>query len=354
MTSAQASLMSQTAPAVSVLLPVYNGTDYIEAALRSVMEQSFTDMEIVVVDDCSTDDTPAILERLAAECPAIRIIRPPQNLGLPRALNFGLDHLRGTYVARMDADDICEPERIAVQKAFLDAHPEIVLIGCSTSHIDAQGHPFKTSIRRQDAYATRWMCRFVMPFRHPTFMFRRAEMPLQYDPEFSVSEDYEIMARLTKTHKTACLPDVLLRYRHHGGSITGKKRQLMSEQAERIALEVQRNDLRPEILDALEPFRAAYFRAEPLDAAGRRALLKGLQRMAAEDSAQSPAHSRWVYRQSAQLGIEALLRSGASRQDVIKSLITAGPSTMGSVILRFLETRQWIPQSMRSDQSISI
>ena len=342
---------AQTAapPQISVLLPVHNGVPYIEEALRSVMGQTFTDIEIVVIDDGSTDETPDILARLAAEDPRIRVIRPDTNLRLPGALNLGLDHVRGTYVARMDADDICEPDRLARQRAYLEAHPEITLIGCSVTRIRGDGTPFQVSVRAQDPFAARWMTRFVMPFRHPTFLFRRDEMPLRYDPACTVSEDYDILARLSVDHKIACLPDVLLQYREHGGSLTGTKWKLMLSEARKIAVPVQQADLSPAVFDALEPFRAAYYDQTPLDRAGQAAMFAGLKAMVEEDARTSPAHAPWVKRQTAQMAAQALLRAGTGKAQVVQAFLTAGTSFLPALAMRFLETRRALPAALRSE-----
>lgn len=351
MTSSQVSHFSPD-PKVSVLLAVHNGEDYLESAMRSVMEQSLTDIEILVVDDASSDGSPAILQRLAAEDTRIRIERLNENRRLPGALNRGLELVRGTYVARMDADDLSHPRRLEVQAGFLDSHPEVTLIGCSTLHIDGRDYPLKTSVRSQDPFATRWMCRFVMPFRHPTFMFRRAEMKLCYDPACTVSEDYDILARLSQDHAVGCIPDVLLSYREHGGSLTGTKWRQMLHEAREIAVGVQSHDLSPEVFGALEPFRAAYFDLQPLNDAATAAMFDGLHRMVMVDVRTSPAHGRWVWRQTAQLAAQALMRSGCDRREILSAFAGPGRIFLTALAMRFFETRGRLPRKLRSDAEI--
>lgn len=336
-------------PQVSVLLAVWNGERYIESAVRSVMDQTLRDLEILVIDDCSQDGTPAILARLAAEDPRIRVERAAQNLRLPGALNFGLELARGSYVARMDADDLCEPDRLERQVAFLEGHPGITLIGCSTHHIDGEGRVFKTSIRAQDPYAARWMCRFIMPFRHPTFLFRRAEMDERYDPAFSVSEDYDLVARVSSRKQIACIPDVLLRYREHGGSMTGTKWATMLGQAQQIAERVQREDLDAETYAGLECFRAAYFNAEALTPVETAAFFAGLRKMARTDSLASPRHGTWIWRQTAQLAMHALERNHTPKPERMKAFLGHGRDFLSPLVLRALEIKQALPQRLRSE-----
>lgn len=339
-------------PKVSVLLPVHNGANYVESAVRSMMAQTLREIEIVVVDDASSDGTPGILDRLAAEDGRIRVERLEPNRRLPGALNRGLELCRGEYVARMDADDLSEPTRLEVQARFLDSHPDITLVGCSVIRIDGDGKPFQTSVRAQDPFAARWMCRFMMPFRHPTFLFRRTEMDLAYDPACTVSEDFDILARLTETRKVVCLPDVLLRYREHDGSLTGAKWRLMVEEAEKIAVPVQKTEMPAEVFEAMAPFRTAYFDLRPLDGTGIAALFEGLKRMAQADALESPAHRDWIRRQTAQLGAHALLRSGARKPRILAAFFGPGRDFLPALVMRFLETRRLLPAAFRSDPVI--
>jgi len=337
-------------PRISVLLPVHNGGDYIESALRSVMAQTFRDLEILVVDDASTDATPAILARLAAEDPRIRILRPETNLRLPRALNFGLEHARGEYVARMDADDLCEPDRFALQARFLDTHPEIVLVGCSERTIDPDGNKIKDQVRAQSPEQTRWLLRIGMAFRHPAFLFRRREMTLRYDPACTLSEDYDILVRLTETSKVACLPDLLLRYREHPGALSAQKAADMPRQARMLAEKVQRADLPEDVFLALEPFRDAYYDRRPLDTAGQKAVFDGLIGMMAFDHTRMPGHRRWVARQTAQLAAHAMMRGGVGARGNLAAFLRHAPGLLPAVGWRYLENQGRLPARLRSDR----
>ena len=120
-------------------MPVYDGMPYLPLALDSILRQTFRDFEFIVIDDGSTDATADILAVCAARDPRLRVLTLPQSRGIVAALNSGLGAARGEFIARMDADDIALPERLEQQVGFLDAHPDHVLVGSSSSFIDSVG-----------------------------------------------------------------------------------------------------------------------------------------------------------------------------------------------------------------------
>jgi glycosyltransferase involved in cell wall biosynthesis len=126
---------------ISILMPVYNVEDYVAEALASIQSQSFTDIEIVVVDDGSTDGTLGIVAQIASADPRIKVVRAPRNMGLPLALNLGLPFCSAPFIARMDGDDIALPTRLEKQLRFLEENPDIALVGCATMAIDQLGRP---------------------------------------------------------------------------------------------------------------------------------------------------------------------------------------------------------------------
>lgn len=213
-------------PEVSLLLAVYNGASYLQEALQSVLHQTLTSFELVVVDDGSQDDTFRILR----DCrdPRLRILRNAANLGLARSLNRGLDEARGRYVARMDADDICHPRRLERQVRFLERHPHVGLCGTAIAYFGDH-----RSIRRYpvDDAAIKIELLFINPFAHPTVMFRRdvfARFGLRYNPEFRCTEDFDLWSRAAQHLRFSNLRQPLLRYRLHGGQITQARQERMS------------------------------------------------------------------------------------------------------------------------------
>jgi glycosyltransferase involved in cell wall biosynthesis len=220
-------------PRVSVVLPVFNGAATIGQTLSSLSDQTFGDFEIVVVDDGSNDDTPQFLQRHVESDARIVVIRTP-NRGLVEALNTGLDAAQGEFVARMDADDICHPERLAKQVAYLDRTPKAVVVGSQVLVIDAQGVP----VPRQPSLGSHKMkdrCKGFSYFplapptvAHPSAMIRRSSLEEvgRYRRFFAMgSEDRDLWWRLMSVGEIHRIPERLVRYRVHGGNLTAVKRR---------------------------------------------------------------------------------------------------------------------------------
>jgi glycosyltransferase involved in cell wall biosynthesis len=246
--------MSASAPLVSVVLPVYDSETWLEESIASVLGQSLRDLELILIDDGSTDGSPRIIEGWARCDGRVRVERHSTNLGLIPALNHGLEAAHGRFVARMDADDVCHPDRLAREVEFLEAHPEIFLVGTDTVLIDARGREFDRTWRETapDRLAT------LLPRRneitHPTILFRR-DPALRYREKMLFTEDYDLYLRLlTRGERLANLPLPLLRYRRHAESISLHRavhQQIFGEQARRFYHQ-RRRDGRDEY-DAFDP-----------------------------------------------------------------------------------------------------
>jgi len=210
------------APVVSIVMPVYNAQRYLHEAVESILAQSFTDFELIVVDDGSTDISPQILGDYQARDRRVRIISRP-NSGIVGALNDGLAAATGDLVARMDSDDIAAPDRFEKQVAFLRSHADHVLVGSQVMLIDPEGAALcpkrdteYTHERIDWAHLNhRW------PLVHPTVMMRREAVNSigGYRRDFQWLEDLDIFLRLAEVGKLASLTDILLHYRLHAGSV---------------------------------------------------------------------------------------------------------------------------------------
>ena len=211
------------AVAVSVILPAYNCEKFIGQAIRSVLDQTFRDFELIIVNDGSTDKTE--VEIIAFNDPRIVYINNQQNQGLISSLNRAIDIAKGKYIARMDADDICAPSRLAKQRDLLDQREALTMVACTVDLIDENGKNAgvweldrKTlepeQIRKQMAYEN---C-----IAHPTIMIRADVLKqFKYAPSQVNIEDYDLWLRLlSHGHQFAKINEPLLLYRIHGNSIT--------------------------------------------------------------------------------------------------------------------------------------
>jgi len=205
-------------PTISILMPVYNGARYLREAVESLRAQTFGDFEIIAVDDGSTDNSGAILQKLAQTDPRIRIISRP-NTGIVGALNDGLAVARGEFVARMDGDDIAHPERLAVQLSHLRAHPELVAIGCGVRMVDPAGRALKNFTVCTDAPTLRreLIEAKTIGIIHPTLFVRRSvlERVGGYRSQYNFVEDIDLFLRLLDEGDLGNAPDILLDYRQH-------------------------------------------------------------------------------------------------------------------------------------------
>jgi glycosyltransferase involved in cell wall biosynthesis len=210
------------APKVTVLLPVHNGEPYLAAAVQSVLGQSFADFELLIIDDGSTDRSCEIVRSFAD--PRIRLLRNAANQRLIATLNRGLEEARGEYVARMDADDISLPARLAAQVAFLDRNPGVGVLGSAVQLIDAQGTPGAVVRFPATHNLIRWALCFLSPIAHPAAMMRKAVVARLggYRAQALHCEDYDLWWRASAVTQLANLDDVLLRLRKHDANITAR------------------------------------------------------------------------------------------------------------------------------------
>jgi glycosyltransferase involved in cell wall biosynthesis len=215
-------------PAISVLIPVHNGGRFVHQAVASVLGQTFTDFECLVIDDGSTDGTARILRGLAAADPRVRVISR-ENRGLVATLNELNALARGRYLARMDADDLCAPGRLAAQFRFLEENADCVAVGTAVDLIDPSGRRLKTMRvpRTHDEILAELLAGNGGAMIHPAVMFRASAMAAVsgYDPAFAgYGEDWDLFRRLSVHGRLANLGDVLLRYRMHPHSYNHTRR----------------------------------------------------------------------------------------------------------------------------------
>ena len=203
-------------PLVSVIIPCYNASKYVEQAVRSVMEQTYQNLEIICCDDCSTDNTLEILENLALEDSRITVVKNDSNLKIVKTLNKLIGLATGKYIARMDADDISLPERIEKQVEFLEFNSEYAMCGTNAFHINEEGIEVGSSRLPLSYEDNKFFLAYYSTFYHPTIMLKAYIYKQNlYLEDFLYAEDYELWCRLffDKNVKAANLEQSLFKYR---------------------------------------------------------------------------------------------------------------------------------------------
>ncbi|MDT3428365.1 glycosyltransferase involved in cell wall biosynthesis [Paenibacillus forsythiae] len=227
---------------LSVLMPVYNASCFLEHAVESILQQSYTDFELIVINDGSTDNSLEILERYSD--PRIKLIHNGTNSGIVSSLNCGLNAASGAYIARMDADDYSLPDRFKAQIQFMDLHPEIGVCGTQYRIMGSPPHGdggLSTALPCDpDIVACSLLINCCLA--HPSVMLRRRVLDRlhspPYDPDYQHAEDYHLWARLSAITRIANLEQCYLYYRQHDLQLSRTRRLEQLRQADRIRLDL--------------------------------------------------------------------------------------------------------------------
>jgi glycosyltransferase involved in cell wall biosynthesis len=206
-------------PLVSVLMPVYNGEKYLKEAIDSILNQTYTNFEFIILNDGSTDDSETII--LSYDDSRIVHIKNPENYKLIKTLNIGFSMAKGKYIARMDADDISHPERFAKQVQFLEFNEDYGLVGSGVNLLNGENK--RQLLYHTDYASLKFALAFYCPFIHPSVMLRKEVvkgMDVVFDSNYVHAEDYELWTRLSFITKMANLPEYLLDYRIHDAQIS--------------------------------------------------------------------------------------------------------------------------------------
>ena len=208
-----------TTPRVSILMPVYNVAPYLREAMDSILTQTYADFELIVLDDCSPDNSAEILDTYTDE----RIVRyrGEKNMGLSNVLNVGMAMARGELIARMDSDDISTPERLAMQVAYLDAHPEVDLCSCG---MELFGAKQETWVRETNVEDVKITALYHSPILHASSVWRRVSFEragLCFQQEMVPAEDYDMWTRaMAAGLQLVNIPQVMYHYRIHPSQAT--------------------------------------------------------------------------------------------------------------------------------------
>ncbi len=215
-------------PAISVLMPAYNAELHILQSVKSVLAQTFEDFELLVVNDGSTDRTREILSEIAD--PRLRILDNPRNLGIVGSLNRAMAEAAAPYIARIDADDFCQPTRFAKQKAFLDQHPGTLIVGAEMAVLERGEIKRTRQPADADPRVLQWMLHVSNPVGHVSMMFRSEtvrQLGTYLREEFKYAEDFDFSHRIMRIGDITVLPEYLVIYRQHDLNLTRTRRTEM-------------------------------------------------------------------------------------------------------------------------------
>ena len=236
---------------ISVLMPVYNAEKYLNGAIDSILAQTYSDFEFVIIDDCSSDASVSIIESYNDS--RIVFLKNERNSGVAVTLNRGLEICRGEYIARMDSDDISRPERFAKQVAFLDMNPDVAVVTCGVRTFCNEKTISECGWSNVEPERIKKDLFFSCALAHPTVMMRKDVINSLsgYAPEYNGLEDYELWCRVIENHKIASVGEVLFEYRIHEGQVSKKppesvkkaQKELKKRQLEQIGAVLSENEL---------------------------------------------------------------------------------------------------------------
>ena len=215
-------------PKVTVLMSVYNGSEYLREAIESILSQTLMSLEFVIVDDSSTDGTWDILTEYADRDQRIALVRNRKNLGLSQSLNKGLVLAHGNYIARQDADDVSMPERLAAQVGYFEQQPRVGLLGTANYVINSRGQQRAVHRHPETDTEIRWQMLFHNAFCHSSVMFRRELLngeSLFYKDNLPCSQDYELWSRMLQQTTAANLKLPLVKWRKSDFAISTVHRE---------------------------------------------------------------------------------------------------------------------------------
>jgi glycosyltransferase involved in cell wall biosynthesis len=217
---------------VSVVMSVYNGGQYLKTAMDSVLKQSYKEIDFIIIDDGSSDNSLQILENFARADPRIRLISR-ENRGLTQSLNEGIGLAQGSFIARMDSDDVSQPQRIQRQLEFLQTQPDYVIVGSEVLQIDCDGDPLSIRDHHREHEAIDRQCLLGdgAAMTHPAVMIRKSALDKigGYDPSFVTAQDLDLYLRLCEVGRAYNLPDIFLHWRQHPLSINRTRFDTWSE-----------------------------------------------------------------------------------------------------------------------------
>jgi len=210
-------------PELSIIMSVYNDSKYLGSAIDSILNQSYTDFEFIIINDGSTDDSLAVINRYASRDNRIKSI-DQENIGLTRSLNKGIIMSTGRYIARMDSDDISNPERLKIQVQFLKNNTDYALVGTNVVKIDTDGRDISINRTKYHHKAIIATLKNRNCFVHGSVVINKSLLDgeLRYDEKFRYAQDYKLWTEIASKYKVANLKNALYKLRIHEKSISFK------------------------------------------------------------------------------------------------------------------------------------
>lgn len=215
---------------VSIVLPVYNGAEYLAESIESVIAQTYANWELIIINDCSTDDSIAIASDYAAKDARIKVFTNPQNLKLPKTLNAGFEHASGVYYTWTSDDNKYKPNALRIMVENLERNPDAVMVYTNYTTIDSGGIAMGLVNEPEPKYM------FTRNVVGACFLYRAdtAKKIGEYDPNLFLAEDYDFWIRLYKVGRILHIEDNLYYYRVHGKSLTETRKKNVSEQTYKV------------------------------------------------------------------------------------------------------------------------
>ncbi len=315
---------------ISVIMSVYNGETYLREAIESVINQTFQNWELVIINDCSTDSTAEILAEFASKDERVKVYPNEVNLKLPTSLNKAISLSSGKYIARMDADDICLPDRFEKQYKFMEENSDVALSSCRFMTVKNGVYASGGAGGRCDFEALRAMLLVTNPILHPGVIAKAEVMKkFNYDTTLTCTEDLELWTRMImENQKIQILPECLLIYRLHDKQITSTTLERQHTEVLKIEQKYY-SALLQEMDEEMQKFYISgiYFK-ENADVYKFIQYAKWLKRM---------AHKNFDKNTIEYALLEILAeykRCGVSKADVLKAMLTFNPFFLLKELIR--------------------
>lgn len=212
-------------PLVSVVMPAYNAEHYIARAIESILNQTFKNFELLIIDDASTDKTKEIIKRFRKKDHRIVLVENKQNLQISKTLNLGIGLAKADVVARMDADDLSLPDRLKLQYEYLEKHPKIAIVGANIIVVDEKGNQLSTREYPESSKDLKKVMFRYSPFAHPVVMFRKKAFEKfgGYDSKMVPCEDIDLWFKLGSKYEFGTVPEYVMKYTILKNSNSNKK-----------------------------------------------------------------------------------------------------------------------------------